>query len=121
MFSRTAAALVCAAVLGVPAGAQQERCTRNELSIDGSDVRAQFCVVAADAPVARESFTAHGRSIVKTIALVVVAGLRTSRAVDDVDLAPIGIARTLHITLAYRAGAVILEHALALPGAFPVK
>jgi hypothetical protein len=27
----------------------------------------------------------------------------------------------LHMTLAYRAGSVELEHALALPGAIPIK
>ena len=48
-------------------------------------------------------------------------GAAVSRAVDDVALTPLGINATLHLTLAYRGGAVAIEHALLLPGATPLK
>jgi hypothetical protein len=36
-------------------------------------------------------------------------------------LAPLGLAYTLHLTLAYRGSAASIEHALLLPGAVPLK
>jgi hypothetical protein len=121
---RPAAALALAAGLSLPAGAQGESCTRDSLVIDGIAVRARFCVPAGPpAPnvSVTETFTAQGKTTAKTTPLAVVAGAVTSRTIDEIDLSPIGPKRSLHMTLAYRHGAVELEHALALPGATPVK
>jgi hypothetical protein len=104
---RSALALGLAAVIGLPALAQGERCTRETLAVDGLAIGARFCVPAgapAGSVVVSETFTALGKTITKTASLVVVAGAVTSRTLDDVDLTPVG-----------------LEHALALPGAIPVK
>jgi len=121
---RSAVALGLAAGLGFPASAQGERCSHDALTVDGTPVAARFCVPtgagAANVSVT-ETFTAKGRSIAKTTPLAVVAGALTSRTIDDIDLGPLGLKRALHMTLAYRAGAVELEHALALPGAIPIK
>ena len=123
-FFRSAVALGLAAGLGLPASAQGERCSRDALTVDGTPVAARFCV-PADAGAANvsvtETFTALGKTVTKTTPLAVVAGALTSRTIDDLDLGPLGLKRTLHMTLAYRAGAVELEHALALPGAIPIK
>jgi hypothetical protein len=121
---RSAVALGLAAGLGLPASAQGERCSQDKLSVDGTSVAARFCVpsgAAAPSVSVTETFTALGKTIEKTTPLAVVAGALTSRTIDDVDLSPIGPKHTLHMTLAYRAGLVQLEHALALPGAIPVK
>jgi hypothetical protein len=121
---RSAVALGLAVGLGLPASPQGERCSRDALTVDGIPVAARFCVPSGG-PAASlsvtETFTAHGRTIAKTTPLAVVAGALTSRTIDDIDLSPIGPKRALHMTLAYRAGSVELEHALALPGAIPIK
>jgi hypothetical protein len=121
---RSTVALGLAAGLALPASGESERCTNDALRVDGTAVAARFCVPGGGgAPVVNitETFTVLGKSIGKTTALTVVAGAQTSRTIDDVDLSPIGPKRTLHMTLAYRSGTVELEHALALPGAVPVK
>jgi hypothetical protein len=121
---RSAVALGLAAGLGLPASAQGERCSHDALTIDGISVAARFCVPsgagAANLSVT-ETFTAQGKTISRTTPLAVVAGALTSRTIDDIDLSPLGPKRALHMTLAYRAGSVELEHALALPGAIPIK
>jgi hypothetical protein len=121
--SRSALALGLMAALRLPAGGQAEHCTRDRLTVAGVAVAVRFCLPAeAAASVSiTETFMALGKTISKTIPLVIVAGARTSRTIDDVDLAPLGLKSSLHMTLAYRAGFVELEHALALPGAIPVK
>jgi hypothetical protein len=68
-----------------------------------------------------ETFVAGGTTVTHAVTLAIVAGARISRTIDDVDLRPLGIARSLHMTLAFADGFVKLEHALALPGATPVK
>ena len=121
---RSAVALGLAAGLGLPASAQNERCSRDTLVVDGLPIAARFCVPAgsgAPSVTVTETFTARGKTIDKTVPLAVVAGAQTSRTIDDIDLSPLGAKRALHMTLAYRAGSVELEHALALPGAVPVK
>jgi len=121
---RFAVALGLVAGLGLPASGEAERCTHDTLGIDGAAVVARFCIPAeAAAPSVNvtETFTAKGKTLAKTTPLAIVTGALTSRTIDDIDLSSIGIARSLHMTLAYRAGAVHLEHALALPGATPVK
>jgi hypothetical protein len=121
---RSAVALSLAAGLGLPVSAQGEHCSRDALSVDGIAVAARFCVPSgapATSLSVTETFTAQGKTIAKTTPLAVVAGAQTSRTIDDVDLGPIGPKRTLHMTLAYRAGSIELEHALALPGAIPIK
>ena len=121
---RSAVVLGVIAGLGLPASAQGEHCTHDILGVDGITVGATFCVRAGGAVPnvsVTETFTARGKTLEKTTPLAVVTGARTSRTIDDVDLTPIGPKRSLHMTLAYRAGSVVLEHALALPGAIPVK
>ena len=98
--------------------------TTDNFRVDDILVAARFCAPSGP-PAANlsvtETFTAAGKTIAKTIPLGVVAGASTSRTIDDVDLGPLGSKHTLHMTLAYRDGEVVLEHALALPGAIPVK
>ncbi len=121
---RSAVALGLAVGLSLPASAQGERCSHDALTVDGIPVSARFCVPAGAAAASlnvTETFTARGKTIARTTPLAVVAGALTSRTIDDIDLSPIGPKRALHMTLAYRAGSVELEHALALPGAIPIK
>ncbi len=121
---RAALGLALVASLAAPAGAQGERCTADALSIDGVALSARFCVPAgAGAPSVgvTETFTSAGKSFSHAVSLAIVAGAQVSRTIDDVDLAPLGLRRSLHMTLAFHGGGVMLEHALALPGAIPIK
>jgi hypothetical protein len=110
--------------LGLPADALGERCTNDTLNVDGVAIAARFCIpIDAGAPSVSvsETFAASGAMIRKTTLLPIVAGAGTSRTIDDIDLSPLRVRRGLHMTLAFHAGVVILEHALALPGAIPLK
>lgn len=121
---RFAAVLGLATGMGLPAGAQGDRCTSDALTVDGIAIAARFCVpagAAAPSVSVTETFGAGGKIVAKTLALAVVPDALTSRTIDDVDLTPLGAKHSLHMTLAYRGGLVHLEHALALPGAVPVK
>src|SRR5450755_3246000 len=97
MLFRSAVALGLAAGLGLPASGQGERCTHDALGIDGSAVSARFCVAVGASPAnvsVAETFTSHGKSIAKTTPLTIVAGAQTSRTIDDIDLAPLGLKHT---------------------------
>lgn len=131
-------ALVCGAfamtigLLGtVPASAQGDACSRDTLAVDGSPVEVTLCVPAALAarkgegkPVSvsvSETFGAGGSSFTRSVALDFLEGAETSRTIDDVPLHKLGIGKTLHLTIAYRAGTVRLEHAMLVPGAVSLK
>jgi hypothetical protein len=68
-----------------------------------------------------ETFKNAATSFNHTASIEVLPGAAASRAVDDVSLAPLGLQFTLHMTLVYREAGVIIEHALLLPGAVPLK
>jgi hypothetical protein len=57
----------------------------------------------------------------RPLTIDVVKGATITRAVDDVPLADLGSAKQLHLTIAYRNGEAVLEHALLLPGAVVIK
>jgi hypothetical protein len=121
---RCAVGLALVASLALPAAAQGDRCTHAALRVDGTAVAAAFCVPATPGGSSvnvTETFVVGGKTVTHVVTLAIVAGARISRTIDDVDLSPLGIARSLHATLAYADGFVKLEHALALPGATPVK
>ncbi len=121
---RCAVVLGLCAGLGLPAGAQSPRCTTDRLRVDGVAIAARFCAASEPGTAnlsVTETFTAAGKTIAKTTSLAVVAGASTSRTIDDIDLGPLGAKHTLHMTLASSGGGVVHEHALALPGAIPVK
>lgn len=123
-FRRAAFAAVLVLTAANAAVAQTERCTSDVLTIEGASVTARVCASAG---------SGDGQKILVTVALVNSAGTvrhttpfelltgGVSRTVDDISLEPLGFKKTLHVTLAYRAGTVKLEHALLLPGAVPIK
>ena len=103
--------------------AQGENCTHDSLAIDGTATAATFCV--AGPPAARvtvtERFVRGDKRLSRPLTIDVVDGATITRAVDDVPLAELGSDKQLHLTIAYRAGAAVLEHALLLPGAVVLK
>lgn len=108
---------------GAAALAQGENCTRDTFSIDGTPTSATFCVTGP--PAARvtvtESFSRGTQHLTRQLAIEVVDGASITRAVDTVPLDELGSNKQLHLTIAYRGGQAVLEHALLLPGALVLK
>ena len=114
----------------VPAGAQpQSRCTRETLNVTGVPVTVGYCVLAAARSAngrettvsVQESFSSPRGSFGQTTPLSFLTGNDPSRVIEDVSLARLGLAGTLHLTLIMRAERVLIEAALLTPGAIIVK
>ncbi len=120
-------ALTCALpALSAAALAADDVCTTSTLPIDGTEVTATFCTAPARVAVGgtatvTETFRAGEKSVNSSIDIPVAASDGVSRGIDDIKLDPLGLKRSLHVTVAYRAGRATLEHALLLPGAIPLK
>ncbi len=108
-----------------PALAQPaQRCSRETFPVGGQPVVVTVCAGAPDGGktvAVNETFKGANTSFNHSTSIEVLTGAAASRAVDDVSLAPLGLQYTLHMTLAYRDAGVIIEHALLLPGAVPLK
>jgi hypothetical protein len=108
---------------GAAALAQGENCTRDTLTIEGTATTATFCV--AGPPAARvtvtETFVRGDQRFTQPLQIDVVDGAAVTRAVENVPLTEFGSDKQLHLTIAYRRGEAILEHALLLPGAVVLK
>lgn len=115
-------ALLAASI--VPALAQPaSRCSHETFPVGGQSVAVTVCAGAPDSGktvAVTETFKGAATSFNHTTSVDVLPGA-TSRSIDDVSLAPLGLQYTLHLTLAYRDAAVTIEHALLLPGAVPLK
>ena len=116
------------AVVIAPAYAQPgqpaSRCTHETFPIGGQPVNVTACAGAPDSGqtvAVAETFKTGTASFNHSGSIAVLPGASASRAVEDVALAPLGLQYTLHLTLAYREATVIIEHALLLPGAIPLK
>lgn len=126
-----AAALALALSLGTASAAVPEGCSSDAFAIDGSQVTVQVCLggPSAKAPATPrsgsvslvETFSTHDASFSQTTSVDYLAGAEVSRAIDDVSLARLGIARTLHMTIAFKPGSAKLERALLIPGAVVLK
>ena len=116
-------ALLAASI--VPTLAQPaQRCSRETFPVAGQAVAVTVCAGAPDSGktvAVTETFKNATASFNHGTSIEVLKGAAASRAVDDVSLAPLGLQYTLHMTLAYREAGVIIEHALLLPGAVPLK
>ena len=101
-----------------------QRCSRETFPVGGQAVAVTVCAGAPDSGktvAVTETFKNAATSFNHTASIEVLKGAAASRATDDVSLAPLGLQYTLHMTLAYREAGVIIEHALLLPGAVPLK
>ena len=109
-----------AAVSAQPA----QRCSRDTFPVAGQSIVITVCAGAPDGGKSVqviETFKGKAGSFSHTTSIDVLSGAATSRSTDDVSLAPLAMPYTVHLTLAYREAAVIIEHALLLPGAVPLK
>jgi hypothetical protein len=87
-------------------------CLRGSVRLDGTG--------EAIVPL-QEVYSADGRSFARSVDLHFVAGETTSRVIENVDLARLGLIGKLHLTLAYSGGLVRVEGALLTPGAITIK
>jgi hypothetical protein len=107
----------------VTALAQGENCTHDTLAIDEKPATATFCVSGRPTGhvTVTETFVRGAQHLSRPLTIDVVDGATVTRAVDDVPLSELGSSKQLHLTIAYRGGVAILEHALLLPGAVVLK
>lgn len=105
------------------AAAQPSRCSGEVFPIGGQSVAVTICAAPAEGSSAAitETVKSGSKSFSHATSIDVLPGAAVSRSVDDLSLSPLGLAYTLHLTLAYRNGAASVEHALLLPGAVPLK
>ncbi len=127
-------ALAGAVLLASRSPALGAACSTDNFDIDGNAVTVELC--SARAPLAsprgkapagagdevRETLSVSGRPpLVRSVRYEPATGDATARSLDDIPLAALGIAKTMHVTLAVHGGSVRLEHALLVPGATPLK
>lgn len=117
-----AAALVLAG--GCAASAQPDRCSRESLPLDGGAIAVTLCVsgeAAAGRIQIAETYARGSASVSRAQTIDVVAGADATRALNDVPLDPLGVRKSLHVTIVYRDGQATVEHAMLLPGAIVLK
>jgi hypothetical protein len=111
-----------AATQGRVLAAPDPHCSHDTLAIDGP-VAVTLCATKVDPKSisVSESFTRKSASFSHSTSIDVFPGEESSRGIDDVPLAALGLTKTIHLTIHYKAGTIVLEHALLLPGAVPLK
>jgi hypothetical protein len=113
----------------VPGARAASACTQETLSVEGSPVTFSYCISgplrangAAEVIVpVTATYSAPGGTLRRSTELHFISGEGVSRVIESLDLVKLGLAGTLHLTLAYSRGTVRLEGALLTPGAITVK
>jgi hypothetical protein len=121
----TVLVLLGATTVWSPAASQ---CTQQTLSVEGSPVSIGYCVSGVPSVKGSEeivpvtaTYSAPKGSIQRTIQLHFIAGERVSRVIQSLELTPLGLTGTIHLTLSYSRGVVDVEGALLTPGAITIK
>ena len=102
-------------------------CSSDTFNVDGTALAVGICGRSQAAPatspvILTETLTVKGQPpLVRDLKVDLLDGESSAHAIDDVPLAKLGIAKTLHLALSYHAGTVRLEHALLVPGAISLK
>jgi hypothetical protein len=119
------AALVVLTAARPGGAATPSPCSADSFTIDGTQLTVAICPAAparTDGVSLTETFSTKGKPpLLRTLSLDLLPDTDTARAIDDVDLQQVGIAKTLHLAVLYKSGAVKLEHALLVPGAIALK
>jgi hypothetical protein len=118
-----------ALLLALPlAAAAEPQCSHETLDVQGTPITISYCLAnqgrsdggEQSMPVqAVYSTTATSFSQTSTMRFVTSAG--PARLLQSVNLAPLGLTGTLHLTLVYAGGFVRIESALLTPGAVRIK
>lgn len=118
-----------AAIAAQHTGERVSPCTFETLSVKGAPIGIGYCVTAATRPTGAQeiivpvvaTFSTPSRSVRRVSELHFLAGEGVSRVIESLDLSELGLAGTLHLTLAYAGGLVRVEGALLTPGAITIK
>jgi hypothetical protein len=127
LLARFAVALAAAALSASSArAASAGACSNDTFAMTGGPVTVEVCPPQNPAGSGKltleESFSVKGQApLVREITVDLLPGSDSSRAIDDVGLQKLGIERSLHLTILYKAGSARLEHALLVPGAIVLK
>jgi len=109
----------------VVAPASAAPCSSDTFSIDGSSVSLNVCPSGAAAagklPLTETASVKGQPPLGRVSSIDLIPGSDVARTIDDLPLRNLGIARTLHLTISYKNGAVRVEHALLVPGAIALK
>ncbi len=122
-----AVAFAALSVASVSAARAAGPCSNDSFAVDGSQLRVEVCDRAAAAPHGTggtlvETLSVKDRPpVVHAVPYDRLPNETTTRTIDDVPLQALGIARTLHLTVAIRDRSVRLEHALLVPGAIDLR
>jgi hypothetical protein len=129
MIARTLTIFVALAAGTACVATPAPTCSQQTLTVEGAAVTIGYCIDgplrangAAEVivPVAA-TYSARGGSIRRSSELRFLAGEGVSRVLESLDLASLGLAGTLHLTLDYSHGLVQVEGALLTPGAITIK
>jgi len=123
MIARRLTIFIVLAAVSAPA------CSRETLSVQGTPVTIGYCVTgplrangAAEVIVpVTLAYSAAGGSVQRPLELHFLSGEGVSRVLQSLDLRPVGLTGTLHLTLEYARGLVQVEGALLTPGAITIK
>ncbi len=123
------AALALSAGSPFAASAAAAGCSSDAFAIKGTPLTVELCAPAGSphaggkTPITIvETISVKGQpALTRKVALDTALGDETSRTIDDAPLQTLGIGGTLHVTIAFKSGAVRLEHALLVPGAIALK
>jgi hypothetical protein len=126
MIKRLLWGLGLAAFSVLPAGAAVQ-CSRDAVTLRGVPVAIGFCVVgtttssAVATVVVEATYSSKTASFSQRSSVRFITGEGPARALESIDLTPLGIQGVLHMTLLYDGNEVTMEHALLTPGAIAVK
>jgi hypothetical protein len=110
-----------------PTPAVPLRCTHETVAIRSTPVTVSLCIAnesvsSSVTTVALQStYASKDGSFDQHASVRFIMGEGPARALQSVDLAPLGMNGVLHMTLLYSGNEVTMEHALLTPGAITIK
>ncbi len=122
--------LALAAMLAVASPAlAQAACTNEGFTVEGSPLSIELCLRSVTLDPATSSRTAHveattstpSRSATVQLALLLPMGSASANAPASIELTPVGLVGTLHLTLHVTPDSVSIDSALLTPGAVIIK
>jgi hypothetical protein len=126
-YGAAAAGAALLAIFPLGAGAQPH-CSRETLPVRGTPVTIAYCITGQHAAPAGEedlpvqaTYSTAATSFTRSSTMRFVTSAGPARLLESVDLAPLGLQGTLHLTLVYASGLVRIQNALLTPGAVTIK
>ena len=114
--------------MAIPATARAA-CTSERFTVEDSPLTIELCLNAVTLDPSTSSRIAHvkattstpTRSATASLALLLPMGSTASHAPASIELAPVGLVGTLHLTLHVTPSSASIDSALLTPGAVIIK